>query len=120
MRYDGARSERPKIMQLIKFKLLITYVVDTIRASGTLQYYRTVLQPVGKVGHDGFRKTSMVQYYAFESLDKDKRIKCRVIVRRVGDGNFHFWSVIPRWKYNQQGQNKTRTAGENTAALEDE
>jgi len=35
-------------------------------------------------------------YYAFEAVVDEKRIK--VIVRQIGKGNKHFWSVIPAWR----------------------
>lgn len=35
-------------------------------------------------------------YFAFEAVVGGRRIK--VIVRKVGDGNLHFWSVIPAWR----------------------
>lgn len=120
LRYDGSRSERPKVIQAIKFRLLLNYVADTIRGGGNLQYYREMLQPVGHVGRDGLRRTSTVRYFAFEALDIDKRIRFRVVVRKIGEGEPHFWSVMPRWKYKKEGKTKQRTAGENVAALEDE
>lgn len=35
-------------------------------------------------------------YWAFEAVVDDRRIK--VIVRQVGKGQKHFWSVIPAWR----------------------
>ncbi len=36
------------------------------------------------------------KYWAFEAVVGDKRIK--VVVRQVGNGKKHFWSVIPGWR----------------------
>lgn len=36
------------------------------------------------------------RYWAFEGVINNKRIK--VIIRQVGQGKKHFWSVIPAWR----------------------
>lgn len=36
------------------------------------------------------------RYWDFEAVVDDRRIK--VIVRQIGDGKKHFWSVIPAWR----------------------
>jgi hypothetical protein len=36
------------------------------------------------------------RYWAFEAVVDDRRIK--VIVRQIGNGAKHFWSVIPAWR----------------------
>jgi hypothetical protein len=37
-----------------------------------------------------------IVFWAFEAVVDDRRIK--VIVRQIGNGNKHFWSVIPAWR----------------------
>ena len=37
-----------------------------------------------------------VKYWDFEAVVDDRRIK--VIVRQIGNGKKHFWSVIPAWR----------------------
>jgi len=37
-----------------------------------------------------------IRYWAFEAVVDDRRIK--VIVRQIGRGKKHFWSVIPAWR----------------------
>jgi len=37
-----------------------------------------------------------VRYWAFEAVINDRRVK--VVVRQVGNGKKHFWSVIPAWR----------------------
>ncbi|KKP46437.1 MAG: hypothetical protein UR39_C0016G0008 [Candidatus Woesebacteria bacterium GW2011_GWA1_33_30] len=41
------------------------------------------------------------KFWAFEGVVKGKKIK--VIVRQIGNGNKHFWSVIPSWRKNRFG-----------------
>ena len=38
----------------------------------------------------------LCRYWAFEAVVDDRRVK--VIVRQIGNGNKHFWSVIPAWR----------------------
>lgn len=90
----SARRERTKKEQLLKFSLL-PLALKVIKNSGTLQEYRKGFITVGKVGNDGFRKTKNAEYWAFIAIIGDSNIKIRVILRRVGDGNIIFWSVMP-------------------------
>lgn len=41
-------------------------------------------------------KGRVCRYFAFEAVIDGRRIK--VIVRQVGKGKKHFWSVIPAWR----------------------
>ena len=66
-----------------------------IRKSGTIQEHRKGLIVIGQTGKDGLRKTKNVEYWAFVAIVSDSEIKIRVILRRVGDGNVIFWSVMP-------------------------
>jgi len=42
-------------------------------------------------------ESRLVQHWGFIAV-LDNRIRVKVILRKVGDGNIHFWSVIPYWK----------------------
>jgi hypothetical protein len=60
-------------------------------------------EKVGKPDRDGLMKTKRVEYWAFHDIVGDKnRFLMRVIVRKVGDGQIHFWSVMPHGKINPQ------------------
>lgn len=51
------------------------------------------------MGRDGLRKTSVVEYYGFTAIvDLQKRLRIRTVVRRIGNGQFHFWSLMPDWE----------------------
>lgn len=41
------------------------------------------------------------KFWAFEAVVDERRIK--VIIRQVGNGNKHFWSVIPAWRKDRFG-----------------
>lgn len=98
LQFDGTRAERTKIVQKNKM-LCLHEAVEVIKKSNTVQEYRTAVQPIGKPDKSGFRSTKNVVYYAFHAItDFSKLRRVNVVVRRVGDGNFHFWSVMPSWK----------------------
>lgn len=88
------RRERNKKEQLLKFNLL-PLALKVIRNSGTIQEHRKGIITIGGIGKDGFKQTKNVEYWAFIAIIGDSEIKIRVIIRRVGDGNFIFWSVMP-------------------------
>lgn len=90
----SARRERNKKEQLLKFSLL-PLAIGVIKNSGTLQEYRKGLVAVGHKAKDGFTKMKEVQYWGFVAIVGKSNIKIRVVVRRIGDGNTAFWSVMP-------------------------
>ena len=94
--YDGSRSERAKNVQYSKLKCL-PRAVEVLRIATTYQEYRKSMIPVGKPGSDGFRKTSLLQYWGFVVASQEANVRINVVVRRVGNGQLHFWSVMPFW-----------------------
>jgi len=102
----SARRERNKQEQLLKFRLL-PLALGVIKRSGTLQEYRKILSPVGKKSkRDGSTLMKNIEYWAFVAIvGKNNQIKIRTILRRIGDGNIIFWSVMPDSKFRkEQGQ----------------
>jgi len=102
----SARRERSKQEQLLKFRLL-PLALDVIKKSGTLQEYRKILSPVGsKSKRDGSVLMKNIEYWAFVAIvGRDNQIKIRTVLRRIGDGNITFWSVMPDSKFRkEQGQ----------------
>ncbi len=102
------RRERNKKEQLLKFSLL-PLAINVVKKSGTLQEYRRDIVAVGKKGNDGFRKTKGVQYWGFAAVVGEQKIKIRVILRKIGDGNVIFWSVMPDSKL--KGRQRLYDAG---------
>lgn len=93
--YSDGR-EREKSLQLLKFDLL-RLVPDIIKKSGTLQEYRKQFCKYGKRKADGFYDTKEMEFWGFVAIVKshEEYIKIKVILRRVGNGNIIFWSVMP-------------------------
>lgn len=56
-------------------------------------YYALLL--VGKKGaRDGAVSMKEVEYWGFVAIIGEKKIKVRTVLRRVGNGNITFWSVM--------------------------
>lgn len=89
----SARRERNKKEQLLKFNLL-QLAIGVIKNSGTLQEYRKNLIPISDKRKNG-TLMKWVEYWGFVAIVGEKQIKIRVVLRRIGDGNITFWSVMP-------------------------
>lgn len=109
----SARRERSKSERRLKFSLL-PFALEIIRKAGTVQEYRKMLSPLGKRGTDGFVKTKEIEYWGLIAILGQRPMRVRVILRRVGDGNVTFWSVMPHSKIKNGHQ---KLAGDN---IEDE
>lgn len=94
---DG--REREKNNQLLKFKLF-PLVPDILKKAGTVQEYRKQWGKVGRKRASGAQDMKEMQFWGFIAIvfNGAENIKIRVIVRRVGDGNYTFWSVMPDQK----------------------
>ena len=107
----SARRERDKKEQLLKFSLL-PLALETIRRAGTLQEYRRLLQPIGKPSVRGETALKQVEYWGFVAIlgRQEAQVKIRTVLRRVGDGNVTFWSVMPYNKF-RRGEQRLFTEG---------
>lgn len=102
LRYS-ARHERTKEEQVLKFTLL-PLGLHILRKATTVQEYRKLLMPVGERSRrDGSTAMKLTEWWGFVAIFIQQDIKVRVIVRKVGDGNFHFWSVMPYSKLKGSG-----------------
>ena len=104
LRYSAER-ERSKPEQMSKFRLL-PLALEVIRKAGTVQEYRRIWQPIGKVGVDGMRVGKEVEYWGLVAIIGPRPDKVRVILRRVGTGNITFWSVMRGSKVLQDGRQR--------------
>ena len=105
----SARRERNKKEQLLKFNLL-PLAFEVINKSGTLQEYRRGLIADGKKGvRDGLTLTKIVEYWGFVAIVGQKQVKIRAVVKKVGNGNVIFWSVMPYSKLKNNAQQKLYT-----------
>lgn len=88
--YSGNRSPRPSgdiaIRQHI-FKKAVALVKKSKMLAGS---------------HIVYRQGKDITYYELVGLIDNRRIK--VVLRRLGKGSVHFWSVIPAWQYCSDGR----------------
>ncbi len=104
----SCRRERNRREQLLKFNLL-PLAISIIKKSGTLQEYRKELSPVGKRSQkENMTICKMMEYWSFVAINDNKTIKIRVVLRRVGNGNIIFWSVMPAMKLKTDTLNRIR------------
>jgi len=95
LQFHNNRRERNKREQLLKFRLL-PLALQVIKKSGTIQEYRKLLTPIGKKStRDGFVPMKEVEYWGLVAIVGEQKIKIRTVLRRIGDGNVTFWSVMP-------------------------
>ena len=106
LRYDNSRAERSKAEQKNKL-LFLKKAIVILKVTTTIQEYRKTVQAVGKVRRDGFRKTNLVEYFGFVAITNlAKGIRVKVIIRKIGDGDYHFWSLMPQWKQERITNNQ--------------
>lgn len=104
LRYS-ARRERNKSKQILKFTLL-PLGLKIIRTATTLQEYRKLLSPVGeKSKRDSSVAMKLIEWWGFVAIFIEQEIKVRVVLRKVGEGNIHFWSVMP-YSHLRKGKNR--------------
>ncbi len=88
------RQPRSVDEQIYKLTLL-KKALKIIPKCGTVQEYRDCAEKTGKKGLDGFYKTKRVQYWGFVAILENNATKIKVILKKIGDGNVMFWSVMP-------------------------
>jgi len=94
--YKGERKERNKIDQITKFKLLSKAKI-IIGLSTTYQEYDESMMQIKKKRHKKIVvEPATVRYWGFVAIIQGFRVK--TIVRQIGNGQRHFWSVIPAWR----------------------
>ncbi len=99
-------NRQPRNIQEQRLKLrLLKHGLHVLGSAGTVQEYRTTLEKWGTPAKDGFSKTKHAEYWGFHdilNIGKNPAILMRLIVRRIGDGKLHFWSVMPIGKIGKQ------------------
>lgn len=95
--YNTSGSERTKKNQIRRFKSF-RFAPYILKRAGTVQQHRRYFGVIGRPKGDGFRATKIIEDWCFTALLKsapDKDIDIKVVVRKIGDGELHFFSVMP-------------------------
>jgi len=79
---------RDRKEQAFKFKFL-ELGFEVIRKSSTIQEYRQ-----GSF-YDEKGVLKQAEYWGMIAIVGEQKFKIRAVLRRVGDGDIHFWSVMP-------------------------
>ena len=98
--FTNSRSERERLSQILRFKLL-SLAVKLVKISTTYQEFEETLKEFNvKSYKKTVRKTKSVKYWGIIAIIDGRKIK--VILRKVGEnGNIHFWSIVPAWVTNK-------------------
>jgi len=97
--FKGSRSERERSSQIARFRLLAR-AIKLIGLSTTYQEYEEIFRALEVKSHKKkISKTKSVQYWDIIAIVDGRKIK--VILRKIGDGHLHFWSIIPAWVTNR-------------------
>lgn len=98
--FKGARSERERPSQILRFKLL-PLALKLIKTSTTYQEFEETLKEFDvKRYKKRTRVTKSIKYWGIIAIIDGRKIK--VIIRKVGDnGSLHFWSIVPSWVTNK-------------------
>lgn len=85
--YKGSRKVATRSMKEIAVRVrLLPHALKVLKLMPLAQEEDRLIDRKGKVCH----------YWAFEAVVYNRRVK--VIIRQVGNGKKHFWSVIPAWR----------------------
>jgi hypothetical protein len=97
-RDEDRREKRDWKDQVRRFQFL-PKVPDVIRKMHHCQEYFEVEQHFEiKMNKQRLRKVKVVRYWGFVAIINNYQKRIKVILRQVGQGQIHFWSVIPYWK----------------------
>lgn len=102
--YKKGGTERDRLSQIMRFKLL-DRAYDLISLTTTYQEYeKSKAEFVIKKNKSKIKATKEIEYWGLIAILKHRKIK--VILRKVGNGSIHFWSIIPGWTTNKMRDDK--------------
>jgi hypothetical protein len=70
---------------------LLPLVRTVIHNAGVVKKYERRMAPVGGSRKKTFKE---IEYWAIEEIVGKQNTRVRVIIRRIGNGRIHFWSVM--------------------------
>lgn len=104
--YKAKNKKREASSQLIRFKLL-SKASKLLKLTTTLQEFDSYHKSISADNHGTkITKLTKIEYYGDIGIIDGWKIK--VIVKKVGNGEPFFWSVIPNWVTNKKRDGKPR------------
>ena len=102
--FKNQRNRRDNSSQVLRFKLLPT-AVKLIDITTTYQEYEETIKEFRiQTRKKRIHVTKTVRYWGIIAIIDNRKIK--VIVRKVGDGQLHFWSLMPSWITSKRRDSK--------------
>jgi len=109
LKFKRHRQARPRQDQYMRFKYLHLAPV-VLRASTTLQgIWETKSFEKVRVHNRTDTVMKNIEYYEFVAVIDSIRVK--IIVKRIGDGQRFFWSLIPFWGINKKTKRRILHSG---------
>ena len=98
--YKNQYVKRDEQTQLFRFKLLakaskLLKITTTVQEQDS---YKSTIE-VKEFG-ERVKRTKVMQYYGFIAIIDGWKVK--VIVKKIGNGEPFFWSIIPNWVTNKK------------------
>ena len=97
--FKGNRRMREYPSQVMRFKLLPRAIRLIGHANVFQEFEETVKQFQVKSRKKRVTKSKPVRYWGIIAIFEGRKIK--VILRRIGEGQLHFWSIVPAWTTNK-------------------
>lgn len=97
--FRTARRERERASQAMRFKLLPKAIRLISHANTFQEYEETIKEFEVKTRKHRERRSKPVRYWGIIAIFEGRKIK--VVLRRIGNGQLHFWSVVPAWTTNK-------------------
>ncbi len=104
MRHEVSGRERSTKEQMYKLGLL-PLVIPVIKTAKIIDKYYKIKVPISRRKIKGKREIKEVEYWAITSFVGKQKSKIKVVLRKIGNGQIHFWSVM---KYERVVNKNTR------------
>lgn len=97
--FKRPRHEREQASQMMRFKLL-PQAIRLIAHANTFQEFEETLKEFEvKMKKRRELRSKPVRYWGIIAIFEGRKIK--VILRKIGNGQLHFWSIVPAWTTNK-------------------
>lgn len=102
------RKERDRTHQITRFRLLES-AYQVLRRTSTHQEYEERLEEIiVKMKKQKTKVSKTARYWGFIAITR-RNDRIKIVVRQIGDGKLHFWSVYPWWQKTRHGEFQMRT-----------
>jgi len=97
--FKSGRHERERESQIMRFKLL-PRAIRLIAHANTFQEFEESTKDVEVKTHKRREMRNKIAFYwGIIAIFEGRKIK--VILRKIGNGQLHFWSIVPAWTTNK-------------------